>query len=69
VEQNFARMNRRQFFGLHILMVVYNFHGIGVAILPPEANPPLVINTDAVLSSPSALQGFQPIARRQPQVD
>jgi hypothetical protein len=50
-------------------MVVYNFHGIGVAILPPEANPPLVINTDAVLSSPSALQGFQPIARRQPQVD
>lgn len=31
---------------------------------PAETNPPLVVDANAVLSSPSAFQRFQPVARR-----
>jgi hypothetical protein len=36
--------------------------------VPAEANPPLVINTDAVLSLTVAFQCFQSVAWRQLQV-
>src|SRR3546814_3897835 len=34
------------------------------AVDPGEADPPLIVDTDAVLSRSVALQSFQPIARR-----
>ena len=36
----------------------------GVALNPAEADPPLVIDPDAVLSLPVPFQGFQTVARR-----
>ena len=35
----------------------------GVSITPPEANPPLVVDTDAKLALASALQLLQTITR------
>lgn len=48
-------------------MVINNFNLLGMAIDPNEANAPLVVDADAVLSSAVAAQSFQPIARRYTQ--
>jgi len=40
----------------------------GRAFRPLKANPPLVIDADAVLALPIALQSFQPIARQSGEV-
>src|SRR5207302_6579166 len=45
-------------------MVVHDFHVQLILALPAEANAPLVIDTDAVLPVPVALQRFKPISRR-----
>lgn len=45
-------------------MVINNFNGVCIAIFPGEADAPLVINTNAMLPGPVALQGFQAIGRR-----
>jgi hypothetical protein len=55
-------------FAHNILMVINNFHPIRVAVAPDEANPPLVIDANAVLADAAALQGFQPVARRRQQI-
>jgi len=39
-----------------------------VAVLPAEANPPLIVDTDTVLTRSVTLELFQPIAGRNPQV-
>jgi hypothetical protein len=39
-----------------------NIDWAGGAIGPLKADPPLVVNTDAVLAPPIALQCFQPVA-------
>jgi len=39
-----------------------------VATAPDEANPPLVIDADAVLAGTLAFEGFQPVARRRKQI-
>ena len=39
-----------------------------VAFNPAEADPPLVVDTNTVLTSPIAGQGFQPIPRNRSQV-
>lgn len=39
-----------------------------IAVFPDEAEPPLVVDADAVLSFPVSLQGFQPIGRRDAQI-
>jgi len=45
-------------------MVIDNFDvdRAGCAVGPLKANPPLVIDTDAILALPIALQCFQPVA-------
>jgi hypothetical protein len=48
-------------------MVVRNLHIERVAFVPPEADPPLLVDADAVLPLPITRQGFQPIPRRDPQ--
>ena len=45
-------------------MVVHDFQIPHRAFAPLEAYPPLVIDTDAVLATPVAVQSFEPIARR-----
>ena len=49
-------------------MVVHHFDFVSVARLPDEADPPLVIDTDTVLTSPLPLKSLQPVARRQSQI-
>ena len=49
-------------------MVVHNLDFVRVLALPAEAEPPLVIEAEAVLALPSAFQGFQPVAGRRPQI-
>ena len=39
-----------------------NIDRAGRVLRPLKANPPLIIDTDAVLALPVALEGFQPIA-------
>lgn len=44
-------------------MIVDDLDVKGIAVLPTETDPPLVINTDAVLSGAIALELVEPIAR------
>src|SRR4051794_26962665 len=48
-----------------LLVVVDNFNLPGIPVDPAEADPPLVIDTDAVLPAPIALKCFERIARRR----
>ncbi len=45
-------------------MVISDFHVKGIALLPFEADPPLVIDPDAVLSLPVPLKYFQAVPGR-----
>jgi len=48
--------------GMRLLsVVVHNLHVVGVPVVPPEADTPLIVNPDAVLPGPIPLQRFQPI--------
>jgi hypothetical protein len=49
-------------------MVVHNFNFMGIAFMPAEANPPLVVHTNAMLTLTTALQCFEPVARRHDHV-
>ena len=49
-------------------MVIRYLHLIGVPIAPDEADAPLVVNANTVLSSPIARKSLQSIPRRHPQV-
>jgi hypothetical protein len=49
-------------------MIIRYLNLEGVAVRKPEAQPPLVVNTDAVLTRPVTLERFQPIGGRQTQV-
>ena len=48
-------------------VVVHDLHLPGMGCIPNEANPPLVVDADAVLSRPVAQEGLQPVARWHPQ--
>jgi hypothetical protein len=48
----------------NILMIVHDFHLLRVGTAPDEANPPLVVDANAVLAVTAALEGFQPVAGR-----
>jgi hypothetical protein len=48
-------------------MIVHDFYIMRIAGTPSEANAPLVIDPDAVLTGPVAFQGLKPIARRYAQ--
>jgi hypothetical protein len=45
-------------------MIINDFHVIGVAIVPSKTNPILVVDPDAVLSQPRALERLQAIPGR-----
>jgi hypothetical protein len=49
-------------------MIVHNLHVVGVAFVPDKANPPLVVDSNAVLSLPITFQRLQAISRRGSQV-
>jgi hypothetical protein len=44
-------------------MVVDNLHVVGVTLFPAEADPPLVVDTDAVLTATIAVKLFQFVPR------
>jgi hypothetical protein len=49
-------------------MVIDNFNVVRIAITPDEAQPPLVIDADAVLSGPVPGQRLQVVGRRLPEI-
>lgn len=49
-------------------MVVDDLNVVRVAVRPPKADPPLIVDPDAVLSSTIAAQLLEPIAWRRPQI-
>ena len=49
-------------------VVIDDFHVVGVGFLPPEANPPLIVDSNAVLPCAIAPQGLQAIARWHSQI-
>jgi len=63
-------VNRRQLFRLHrvFLVIVRNFDAERIRAFPSKANPPLIVDSDAVLPGPIAFQGFQPISWRGAEV-
>jgi hypothetical protein len=48
-------------------MIIHDLDVPGVAIAPKEADAPLVVDPDAVLAAPIALERLQPIRRRSGQ--
>lgn len=53
---------------IDLSMVIHDFDDLSSATRPPKADSPLVIDADAVLALAVAPEGFQSIARRDPQV-
>jgi hypothetical protein len=49
-------------------VVIDEFDIIRTSVLPHEADPPLVIDPDAVLTSPVTFESFKPIAGRDSEV-
>jgi hypothetical protein len=49
-------------------MVIADFDIFGLSISPMEADAPLVVDPDRVLTAPVAGERLQPIARRGPQI-
>jgi hypothetical protein len=49
-------------------MIVHDFYVVGFVPHPPEANPPLIVDANAVLTLASTNQRFQPVAGRRSQV-
>jgi hypothetical protein len=49
-------------------VIINNFDFLSTTRLPPETDPELVVDPDAELPRAAAFQGFQAIARRNPQV-
>jgi hypothetical protein len=52
----------------HLLVVVHDLDVVGVAGLPAEADAPLVVDADRVLTLPVALEPFESVAGGDPQV-
>lgn len=49
-------------------MIITDFHFIGVSTRPKEADSPLVIYADTVLTLPISFQSLQPVAGKYPQI-
>jgi hypothetical protein len=49
-------------------MIIHDFDIVHIAVFPSEANPPLIVDTNAVLPLPVAFQRFELIAGRLPEV-
>ncbi len=62
-------MNRCQSLRHHLsLVVVHDLHVVSIATVPPEADPPLVVDPDAVLPGPIAPQPLQAIPGRHTKI-
>lgn len=48
-------------------MVIGNLHIVGIAFCPAEADPPLIVDTNAPLTIPITGKLLQPVARRDAQ--
>ncbi|MEZ4557488.1 MAG: hypothetical protein R2854_13735 [Caldilineaceae bacterium] len=62
--EKFTGMDGRQAVGCHQhlpLVIVDNFHTERVPVFKPKAEPPLIVDADAPLSSAVVLERFQPI--------
>jgi hypothetical protein len=71
LEEDLPRMDGRQFpchSLLLSLVVVHDLDLVGIPISPHKADPPLVVDSNTVLTTPVTTQRFQPIRRRYPQV-
>src|SRR3989338_8542988 len=65
--ENFAGVDRRQERLSHdalFLMIICDFHFVGVATTPDKADSPLVVDSNRVLPFPVASQRLQLISRR-----
>jgi len=49
-------------------MVVHDFYVVGVAIAPHKANPPPIVDANAVLPFAVPVQRFEAVARRRGEV-
>ena len=49
-------------------MVIGDLDAIGVAVTPSETDPPLIVDSNAVLPSTIAFQAFQPVSGRYPEI-
>lgn len=49
-------------------MIVHNLYLVGVSVFPDEANPPLIVDADAVLPLPVSRKGLKSIPGRYSQV-
>lgn len=49
-------------------MVVNNLNPFWTSVAPPEADTPLIIDSDTVLARTITTQALEPIARRNPEV-
>ena len=51
-----------------LLVIIDDFDRTGVAIFPAKADPPLIVDSDAVLASSISGQLLQVIGRRDPEI-
>ena len=49
-------------------MVVNDFNPFWTSVAPPEADTPLIVDSDTVLPGPITAQMLEPVARRDPEV-
>jgi hypothetical protein len=49
-------------------MIIHDFHIPGVAITPSEADPPLVVDANAISARTIAFQAFEAVSRWTPKV-
>jgi hypothetical protein len=50
------------------LVVIGDFNVVRTRRVPGEADPPLIVDSDAVLPAAIAAQLFEPVAGRNPQI-
>ena len=49
-------------------MIVHNLNVSRFAVAPSEADPPLIVNPNTVLSHPARLENFETVARGDPEI-
>jgi hypothetical protein len=50
-------------------MIIHDLNIARVPILPAKANPPLIVDADAVLTGATSLERFQPVGGWNTQID
>jgi hypothetical protein len=69
LEQDLPGMDGRESLGHHLLLVVvHDLNVVRIAAVPPEADPPLIVDPDAVLTCAITAQPFQAVPRRHAKI-